>query len=212
MHLTSRDLTNLIIALQAVISLLIAIRAFSFYFRTRSTALLALGLSMGIIAIGGITGVIDDPFLNGNPTFNTIWFRHIGQTAAYAFIFLASLGGSEKYRQELKRWHIIATILLLILMFLTPVLPGKQPREVTGILSAIRCIACMATFFSYLAIFLRKSTRFSLLMSASFFLMGISLWLYTMKFFMPENLLFDYLSDGMRLAGLILLYLTFFIS
>lgn len=93
MHFTNTQILNTLIAIQALVTLLIAIRAFTFYFRTRSDVLLILGLAMGIIAIGGITNIIDDPFLGANPTYNTLWFRHIGQTVAFLLVFLASLGG-----------------------------------------------------------------------------------------------------------------------
>jgi hypothetical protein len=211
MHFTSTQITDALIAIQAFITLLIAIRAFSFYFRTHSDVLLILGLSMGIIAIGGITNAIDDYFLGANPIYNTLWFRHIGQTVAFLFIFLASLGGSERYTKGLVVWDLVATGLLLILMFLTPILPEQQQPQVIGVLSAIRSVSCLATACSYTTIFFRKGTRFSLMMLSAFFLMGIGLWIYAMEYFLHRPILFDYISSVIRLIGLIVLYIAFFV-
>jgi hypothetical protein len=212
MHLNPQQITNILLAIQALITLLIALRAFKFYFRTHSTILLTLGLSMSIIAMGGITGIIDNPFLHANPTYNTIWFRYIGQAVAYLFIFLASLPISAAYSKALNAWHIVATILLLVLMVLTPVLPQDQPSEVIGALSAIRPVINLAIFFSYLTSFNRKQTRFSFLMSAAFFLNSLGLWIYTMKFFIPESLLYNYLADSIRIVGLVVLYVAFLVG
>ncbi len=212
MDLNSQQITNILLAIQALITALITLRAFKFYLRTRSNIFLTLGLSMAVIAIGGITGIIDSPFLHDNPTYNTIWFRYIGQAVAYLFIFLASLPIAVAYSRDLKTWHIIVTILLLVLLVLTPILPQNQPPQIIGTLSAIRLVINLAIFFSYLTSFNRKQTRFSLLMCMAFFLNSVGLWIYTMKFFIPEALLYDYLADSIRIAGLILLYVAFLIG
>lgn len=208
MILSSREITNILIAIQALITLLIAIRSFTFYFRTRTDALLTLGLSMGVIGIGGLTGLIDDPFLNANPTYNTVWFRFVGQIVGYLFIFLASLATSARYIQTTRRWHIVAVVLLFVLMFLTPVIK-VPPASVLGTLSMIRFVASMMVFFSYLAIFFSKATRFSFLMTASFLISSIGFWIYAMKYFIPGSLMYDYIADSTRIVGLVVLYITF---
>lgn len=212
MHLNSQQITDILIAIQAVITLLIAGRAFTFYRRTRSDVLLSLGLSMAIIGIGGVTGVIDDPFLGGASIWNTIWFRHLGQVAGYLFIFFASLGGSESYRRGLKTGIIITTIIMFALMLLTPVLPNKQPPSTTGYLSALRCITCTLVFFSFMINFFRKETRFSFLMALSFLILSTSLWVYTMKFFFSAPIAYEYLADGSRIVGLVILYIVFLVA
>lgn len=209
MVLSSREITNILIAIQALITLLIAVRSFTFYFRTRTDALLTLGLSMGVIGIGGLTGVIDDPFLNANPTFNTVWFRFIGQIVGYLFIFGVSLASSVRTTRILRRWHIVAVVLLFVLMFLTPVIPEKLSPGVLGTLSIVRFVASMMVFFSYLVIFFSKETRFSFLMAASFLISSVGFWIYAMKYFIPGSLIYDYIADSTRIVGLIVLYITF---
>ncbi len=95
--MNSTQITDLLLVIQAVITLFISLRAFSLYARTGSDMLFSLGLSMGVIASGGIIGLISDIYLNG--AFNTFWFRYIGQTVSYLFIFLSTLRGSEPYRR-----------------------------------------------------------------------------------------------------------------
>jgi hypothetical protein len=87
-HVNSKEITDLIIAFQAVITLFISMRAFSLYFKTRSDILFIVGLSMAVIVLGGIAGLIGD-FLITSGAFNTFWFRYIGQIVSYLFVFLS---------------------------------------------------------------------------------------------------------------------------
>jgi hypothetical protein len=164
---------------------------------------------MGMIGIGGVTGIIDDPFLNANPTFNTLWFRFIGQIVGFFFIFLASLASSVRYTQIMQRWHYVAVVLLFVLMLLTPIIPERLSPTVMGTLSGARFLTSMMVFFSYLAIFFSKGTRFSFLMAASFLISSLGFWIYAMKYFIPGSLIFDYIADSTRIVGLIVLYITF---
>src|SRR6266581_7351665 len=123
--MNSTQITDLLLVIQAMITLFISLRAFYLYARTGSDSLFSLGLSMGVIALGGIIGLISDIYLNG--AFNTFWFRYIGQTVSYLFIFLSTLRGSEQYRRGLKRWHVFVTGLLMVLLLLTPVIPTSPP-------------------------------------------------------------------------------------
>src|SRR5260370_8141668 len=83
--------------------------------------LFSLGLSMGVIALGGFVGLISDIFLAG--AFNTFWFRYIGQTVGYLFIFLSPLRASERYSRRFKGWQVFATGLLIVFLLLPPVRP-----------------------------------------------------------------------------------------
>jgi hypothetical protein len=55
--MNSKQITDILLAIQASITLLISVRAFYLYSRTRSDALFAIGLSMGVIGLGGICGL-----------------------------------------------------------------------------------------------------------------------------------------------------------
>ena len=67
--MNSTQITDLLLVIQAVITLFISLRAFSLSAQTRDDMLFSLGLSMGVIASGGIVGLISDVYLNG--AFNT---------------------------------------------------------------------------------------------------------------------------------------------
>src|SRR5437660_10103596 len=100
----------------------------------RSDTLFIVGLSMAVIGIGGITGLIGDYLITGS-AFNTFWFRYIGQTVSYLFVFFISLPGAERHLRSLRRWNLTATALLFVLLFLTPVLPPIPVVALTEALS-----------------------------------------------------------------------------
>jgi hypothetical protein len=69
--MNSKQITDILLAVQATITLLISLRAFYLYSRTRSDALFSIGLSMGVIALGGICGLIGDTLIKSS-SFNTV--------------------------------------------------------------------------------------------------------------------------------------------
>jgi hypothetical protein len=207
----STQIIDILLVNQATITLFISLRAFSLSARTKNDTLFSLGLSMGVIALGGMIGLISDIFLGG--AFNTFWFRYIGQTVGYLFIFLSTLRGSEHYRKGLKRWHVIATGFLLVLLLLTPVIPAHPDTIVQTALSGSRGLVCFIIFFHYVSIFFRKETRFSFLMCFAFFLcITWGIFIYTMQFTEPNRLLLNYAGDSLRIVGLVTLLAAFFLG
>lgn len=208
--MNSTQITDILLIIQAMITLFISLRAFSLYARTRDNMLFSLGLSMGVIALGGFVGLISDIFLNG--AFNTFWFRYIGQTVSYLFIFLSTLRGSERYRRGLKGWHVFATGLLMVLLLLTPVIPTHPSATLQTVMSGSRAVVCFVIFWRYVSIFFTKETRFSFLMGFAFFLITWGIVIYSLKFTMPNQLLLDYVGDSVRIAGLAILLAAFFLG
>jgi len=206
----STQITDILLIIQAVITLFISLRAFSLYGRTRDDMLFSLGLSMGVIALGGFVGLVSDIFLNG--AFNTFWFRYIGQTVSYLFIFLSTLRGSERYRRGLKGWHVFATGLLMVLLLLTPVIPTHPSATLQTVMSGSRAVVCFVIFLRYVSIFFTKETRFSFLMGFAFFWITWGIVIYSLKFTMPNPLLLDYVGDSVRIAGLAILLAAFFLG
>src|SRR6266568_9180363 len=201
--MNSTQITDLLLVIQAAITLFISLRAFSLFARTNDGTLFSLGLSMGVIALGGIVGLISDIFLGG--AFNTFWFRYIGQTVSYLFIFLSTLRGSEPYRRGLKRWHVFATGLLMVLLLLTPVIPTHPSATVQTVLSGSRALVCFIIFLRYVSIFFTKETRFGFLMGSAFFWITWGIVIYSLKFTTPDPLLLDYVGASVRIAGLAIL-------
>lgn len=209
---TPTQITDMLLVIQATITLFISLRAFSLSAQTKDDTLFTLGLSMGVIALGGMIGLMSDIFLNG--AFNTFWFRYIGQTVGYLFIFLSTLGGSELYRRGLKRWHVIATGFLLLLLLLTPVIPAHPDRIVQAALSGSRGLVCFIIFFHYVSIFFSKATRFSFLMCFAFFWISWGIVIYTLPFVSAtlDPLPLNYAGDSVRIVGLIALLAAFFLG
>jgi hypothetical protein len=208
--MNSTQITDLLLVIQAAITLVISLRAIYLYTRTGNDMLFSLGLSMGVIALGGIVGLISDIYLNG--AFNTFWFRYVGQTVSYLFIFLSTLRGSKHYRLGLKRWHKIATGLLMVLLLLTPVIPTHPSATVQTVLSISRALVCFIIFFQYVSIFFTKETRFSFLMGFAFFWITWGIVIYSLKFTMPDPVQLDYIGDSLRIVGLSALLAAFFLG
>jgi len=210
--MNSKEITDLIIAFQAVITLFISLRAFYLYVKERNDILFIVGLSMTVIFVGGVAGLVGDYLLIGR-AFNTFWFRYIGQIVSYLFIFFISLPGAERYMRSLKRWNLVASTLLLILLLLTPDLPPIPGVTLTEVLSGARGVVCVAVFFNYyFVMYAMKATRFSLLMCSAFLLIATGIAVYTLKFSVPNPLPYDYVGDSIRAVGLMFMLAAFFVG
>ena len=208
--MSSKEITDLIIGFQALITLLISLRAFNLFARTRSDTLFIVGLAMAVIGLGGIAGVIGD-YVITSQAFNTFWFRYIGQIVSYLFIFFISLPGAERHMRALKWLNIVATALLLALLVLTPFVPPIPGAALMEILSGARGVVCLAICFNYYFVMWdKKATRFSFLMCAAFLLIATGIGIYTIKFSVANPLPYDYVGDSTRALGLILMLAAFF--
>jgi len=209
--MNSKEITDLIIAFQAVITFLISMRAFYLYFKSHRDILFIVGLSMAVIFLGGIAGLVGD-FLISSSSFNTFWFRYIGQIVSYLFIFFISLPGAERQMRVLRWSNIAAAALMVLLLILTPVLPPIS-LKVMEILSGARGLVCLAVFFNYyFVLYGMKGTRFSVLMCAAFLLITVGIAIYTIKFSVANPLPYDYIGDSVRAVGLILMLAAFFVG
>ena len=210
--MSSKDITDLIIAFQAIITLCIAWRAFYLYGKSRNEILLIVGVSMSIIFVGGVAGLVGDYLLTSS-AFDTFWFRYLGQIVSYLFIFFISLPGAEHHLHFLKRLNLTASALLLVLLLLTPLLPPIPGVTFTQVLSGSRAVICLAVFLSYyFVIFSMKGTRFSWLMCAAFLFIATGIVVYTLKFAAPNPLPYDYIGDSIRAFGLSCMLAAFFVG
>jgi len=187
-----------------VVSLFISLRAFYLYTRSRSRRLFILSLSMGMISLTAVAVYAGDNITSSS--LNVDWFNYIGQTVSYLFILLSFFSESDSYLRSLIGWQIAASALLLILLFLSPVLPTEfpDPAITKSILSGSRGLICFIICFYYAIVFMDKETRFSLLMSAAFLLLCIGYSIIIPKYTTPNDVL-DRSGDLMRIAGLIFL-------
>lgn len=210
--MNSKELTDLIIGFQAVITFCISMRAFFLYYKSRRDILFIVGLSMAVIFLGGVAGIIGDYLLTSG-SFNTFWFRYIGQVVSYLFIFSISLPGVERHMRFLKRLNIVATAAMLLMLALTPVLPPISSVTLMEVLSGARGVVCLGIFFNYyFVLYSMKGTRFSLLMCLAFLLITVGITTYTIKFSVTNPLPYDYVGDSIRAAGLVLMLIAFFVG
>ena len=210
--MNSKEITDLIIGFQALITLLISLRAFTLYTKTRSDTLFIVGLMMAVIGVGGIAGILGD-YVITSKSFNTFWFRYIGQIVSYLFIFFISLPSAERHMRALKWLSMIAILALYTLLVLTPMLPPIPGVTLTEVLSGARGVVCLAICFNYyFVMWSKKATRFSFLMCAAFLLIATGIGVYTIKFSVRNPLPYDYAGDGTRALGLVLMLAAFFVG
>lgn len=200
----SAMIPNVLSIVLSIITAFIAVRAFYLYTRIRSPRLFVLGLAMAIIALTGLADLASN--LITSVTLHTDWFLYIGQAVSFFFIFLSLLNSAEGYQQGLMRWHIIMSILTLSLLFTALLLPDFPNTGVRVALSSIRCIFCFTIFFSYIAAFMSKQTRFSLLMAAAFLLLSFGYLIIILQYVVTPSVSFDNLGDVIRMVGLVALF------
>ena len=176
-----------------IISLFIAFRAFYLYFLSRRQRLFILGLSMTIISLTAIASYIGDNV----PSFplNLNWFKYVSQTISFLFIL-----------KNLMIWHIIVSLLLLIL--LTPLAPTEISSTAKIFLGSSRSVICLIIFFYYVTSFFTKETRFSLMMGTAFILLSVGYMLNVPKYSNHLLTLLDNMGDVTRIFGLIILLVT----
>ena len=178
----------------------IMLRAFQVYFQTLTTRLLVLGLTMVMIILTTTADVIGN-----NITFhlNAYWFNYVGQTISFAFFYLSLINSSEKYLRNLVRWQIALSALLFILLIEGPALPHAFPT--LGLLRAIfssgRALPCFLICLYYIAAFVKKETRFSLLMGAGFVIIGLGYYMIFPRYVNPPSYDIQTTGDILRIVG-----------
>jgi len=198
--MSANTFANLRATAVVIITLFIMLRAFQVYFQTRSTRLFILGLTMIMIALTTTADTIGD-----NITFrlNSYWFNYFGQTTNYAIFFLSLVSSSEKYLRNLVRWQIALSALLLMVLLVGHDLPSSFPS--LGVLRAIfssgRAIPCFLICFYYIAAFVKKETRFSLLMAAGFMIIGLAYYMIFPRYINPPSSTLQIMGDFFRMFG-----------
>lgn len=168
--MTIGDIANLMSIPIGFVCLFISLRAFYIYNLSRSDMVYVLGLSMACIAAGTFLGTVGDAHMAGN-TLNTDWGRAYGACCGGFFIFLSSLVGSHKQMQQLKRWQVLAVVVFIIVVLLTPLYPPAKDPPIAFTLNACRIVIYTCAFMRYFTLYLSKGTRFSLIMGISFLIL-----------------------------------------
>jgi hypothetical protein len=208
--MNTSTLTSTLLFVSGMSSLAVSIRAFYLYYTTQSERLFAVGLSMAIVAIGIICNALNgSPFL---PPVNLNWAWYAGTSCGFFFLFLNSLMKSNEQFRFLKRWEIIATALVIIVIALTPVLPAFSNPLVPAILDSCRTIICSFCFFRYIMLYTSKGTRFSLLMCLTFLFITVGYAVLIPQILNPALMELIAVGTIIRIVGDIILFTTFVIG
>jgi uncharacterized membrane protein YhdT len=190
------------------VSLFITLRAFYLYLLSHRQRLFILGLSMAIIALTAIASFIGDNVPSF--TINLNWFKYTSQTVSFLFILLSLVRSSDRYLRSLMIWHILVSVLLLIL--LTPFAPAEISTTAKIVLGSSRSLICLLVFFYYVTSFMKKETFFSLMMSLAFLLLSVGYVLNVPKYSNHLLTLLDNIGDVVRISGLIVMLVTVLIG
>lgn len=170
--MTVNQIANLMSIPIGLVCLFISLRAFYIYNLSRSDMVYVLGLAMASIATGIFLGTVGDLHIAGN-NLNTDWTRAYGSSCGGLFIFLSSLVSSQKQMQQLKRWQMLAVVVFVIVILLTPLYPPDKSPPIAISLNACRIVIYFCAFFRYFTLYLSKGTRFSLIMWLAFLMLAI---------------------------------------
>lgn len=195
----------------AVICLFISLRAFYVYNLSRNDMIFVLGMAMAVISTGTFVGLVGELHIGGN-TLSTDWARSCGAYCGGLFIFLSSLVKSHEQMRQLKRWQVIATILFVIVVLLTPLYPPIKNPFLSLTLNAIRMIIYSCAFVRYALLYLSKSTRFSLTMSIAFLVLIIGYGLNIPGIFQTQLAAFTIAAASIRISAYVTLLAAYSIT
>src|SRR5712692_5816087 len=175
---------NLLDVSLCLVALFISVRSFDVYSRLRPFRILILGLSMLLVSLSAAADFTSSYVRV--ITLHTDWFLYIGQTVGFLFILLSLVQSSDKYLRGLIRLNVLAFIFLLILLFLSPVLPAIPDISTRTLLSFPRLIICIFILCTYFSAYTSKPTRFSLFMSSAFFFFTVDYLVTLEQYFTPS--------------------------
>jgi len=198
--MTISQVANLMSIPIAVVCLSISIRAFYIYNLSRSDMLFVLGLSMASIAVGTFMGTIGDAHIGGNH-WATDWTRSFGACTGGLFIFLSALMKSNEQMQQLRRWQILVTGLLVIVIILTPFFPPVPGPFASFALNACRMIIYTCAFVRYAMLYAAKGTNFSLILSVGFCVLVIGYSLNIPGIFSTQFAALTIIAATVRIAA-----------
>ena len=196
--------TNLFEILSGIISFIVALRAFWLFARFRGYRLVILGLAMLVFSLTTMAGIARNAQLIPM-AWSTTWFSFTGQTAAFLFIFLSSFQGRDEYLRRLLLLQIILLVPITALLPLAPLLPAVADALTKGLFIGTRALVCFLTFYSYVALFMKKETRFSFLMMIAFLALSIGYATIIPKYFLPHMDMLSLVGDVIRVLGLLFL-------
>ena len=194
------DINGLLLMILSLASLGLAGYAFYKYSLTRSDLLFIVGVSLSTIGVAIFFGYLNVVHL-GEMTLNVSWLWHAGSSIGLLFLFLISVMKSNEQMRLLRRWQVFATLLFLILILFTPMLPAITDPQVPALVSLVRPVICTCAFLRYASLYFARETRFSLFMSLAFLLLGIGFGVVTPQLLDPSLAMLGSIGSVLRIAG-----------
>ncbi len=204
----TRLISNLIDVSLCLVALFISVRSFDVYIHFRYQRLFVLGLSMALVSISAAADFTAN-YVTITPLY-TDWFLYIAQTCGFFFIFLSLLEGSNSFLKLIMTLNILTVPLLLLILFLSPFLPGAPDGSMRIVLECLRCLISFMIFFAYFFAFTSKATLFNRFMTAAFFLISLGNFMAMMQSFGPNlnSHLLSNLGSITDMVGLIALIIA----
>jgi hypothetical protein len=108
---------------------------------------------------------------------------------------------SNEQLRLIKSWQIIATILFFVLLLLTPTFPPFPNTLTPALLNLIRPFFCVLAFCRYVMLYISKETRFTLVMSIAFLLLGVGFAMVTPQLLDPALAMITTIGAIVRILG-----------
>ena len=201
--------SNIFALVKLVVCLAITSRAFYLYAQAPKPRMFILGLSIGVAMLTAVMELIGINAIGGIHTTTTQWFADLGLVVAYGFILLSALGNSSTYLRRIMLWQIIMSSLLLFLLLFIPILP-KTPNPVIQLsLGVCRASICFVAFFLYALFFVRKESRYSLLMALTFLLLMLGNVVVLPQYVLGNQSVLLFIGNLLRTGGFIAMFTAF---
>ncbi len=194
------DVNSILLIILGIACLGLAGYAFQKYSLTQSDPLFIMGVSLSTIGVSIFFGYLNVVKIGGI-TLNASWLWYAGSSIGLLFLFLISVMKSNEQIRLLRRWQVFASSLFLILILFTPMLPVTTDPQVPALLSLARPLICTCAFLRYSSLYVAKETRFSLIMSLAFLLLGIGFGVVTPQLLVPGLTALGGVGSVLRIAG-----------
>jgi hypothetical protein len=202
-------LANATFLVLGIVCFVLAIRAFYVYVLSKSDFLFVIGLSMADIGISVTVGYLQDIHLI---SWNAHLSWYLGTILGALFLVLGSWVSSHEQIATVKRWLIILTALYFVQTLLTPIMPQFPNQYIPAALNITRTTIGLVGSVHYLTLYLSKRTRFTLLMSIAFLLIGSGFGVLTPYLFNTTLALFLTFGYSLRIVGYSILLTAYSIS
>jgi hypothetical protein len=107
--------------------------------------------------------------------------------------------------RRLIRWQVITAVPIVWLLVISPVLPLVSDPWLKAVLIGTRALVCFLTFYSYVALFMKKETRYGFFMMAAFLTLTFGYVAIIPKYFSPHADILSIGGDCLRVIGLLAL-------